>query len=109
MQSGRDVTLQLFSNPEDVGRLDLPRQVLKQSMRWDEEAFGREYDLDILNLVCVNNFNAGAMENKGLLIFNCDGFLADPQTTTGESVACARVFLFAATANKAAFFLCYGL
>ncbi|KAL8435146.1 hypothetical protein Efla_006367 [Eimeria flavescens] len=79
---GREVTLQLFASSRDVEKLELPRDILKQSMRFDEERFGREYDLDVLNVVCVNNFNAGAMENKGLLIFNCDVLLADPATTT---------------------------
>ncbi|KAL8446563.1 hypothetical protein Emed_005017 [Eimeria media] len=80
--SGRDVTLQLFTSPSNVHKLELPRDILKQSMRFDEEHFGREYDLDVLNVVCVNDFNAGAMENKGLLIFNCDALLADPATTS---------------------------
>ncbi|CDJ32269.1 uncharacterized protein EMH_0011820 [Eimeria mitis] len=51
-------------------------------MQWDEEAFGREYDLDTLNVVCVNDFNSGAMENKGLLIFNCHSLLAHPDIST---------------------------
>ncbi|KAL8271420.1 hypothetical protein Esti_004621 [Eimeria stiedai] len=80
--SGRDVTLQLFTSPSNVYKLELPRDILKQSMQFDEERFGREYDLNVLNVVCVNDFNAGAMENKGLLIFNCDALLADPATTT---------------------------
>ncbi|KAL8454321.1 hypothetical protein Emag_001480 [Eimeria magna] len=80
--SGRDVTLQLFTSPSNLHKLELPRDVLKQSMRFDEEQFGREYDLDVLNVVCVNDFNAGAMENKGLLIFNCEALLADPATTS---------------------------
>ncbi|KAL8446564.1 hypothetical protein Emed_005018 [Eimeria media] len=83
--SGRDVTLQLFTSPSNVHKLELPRDILKQSMRFDEEHFGREYDLDVLNVVCVNDFNGGAMENKGLIIFNCDALLADPATTTASS------------------------
>lgn len=53
-------------------------------MRWDEENFGREYDLDVLNLVCVDNFG-GQMANKGLLVFDCDVLLADPKTSTGTT------------------------
>ena len=55
---------------------------LKRSMRWDEERFGREYDLDIFNIVAVSDFNMGAMENKGLNIFNDKYVLASPETAT---------------------------
>ena len=55
---------------------------LKRSMKWDEEAFGREYDLDLFMIVAVRDFNFGAMENKGLNIFNSSLLLADPETAT---------------------------
>ena len=60
---------------------------LKRSMRWDEEAFGREYDLDVFNIVAVSDFNMGAMENKGLNIFNDKYVLADPETATDADFA----------------------
>ena len=60
---------------------------LKRSMRWDEKAFGREYDLDVFNIVAVSNFNMGAMENKGLNIFNDKYILADPNTATDQDYA----------------------
>jgi aminopeptidase N len=55
---------------------------LKRSMRWDEEVYGREYDLDVFNIVAVDDFNMGAMENKGLNIFNSKYVLASPETAT---------------------------
>ena len=60
---------------------------LKRSMRWDEETFGREYDLDVFNIVAVSDFNMGAMENKGLNIFNDKYVLASPQTATDGDYA----------------------
>ncbi len=57
-------------------------QSLKKSMRWDEETFGREYDLDLFNIVAVSDFNMGAMENKGLNVFNTKYVLADAETAT---------------------------
>mmetsp|Transcript_5144 Transcript_5144/g.7154 ORF Transcript_5144/g.7154 Transcript_5144/m.7154 type:complete len:989 (-) Transcript_5144:444-3410(-) len=80
--SGREVHLEIFSEPENVGKLDHAMASLKHSMRWDEEAFGLEYDLDIFNIVAVNDFNMGAMENKGLNIFNTALVLADQQSAT---------------------------
>ena len=55
---------------------------LKRSMKWDEEVYGREYDLDVFNIVAVDDFNMGAMENKGLNIFNSKHVLASPETAT---------------------------
>ena len=55
---------------------------LKESMRWDERRFGREYDLDVFNIVAVPDFNMGAMENKGLNVFNDKYILANPETAT---------------------------
>ncbi|TIL77615.1 MAG: hypothetical protein E5Y76_09705, partial [Mesorhizobium sp.] len=60
---------------------------LKRSMKWDEEAFGREYDLDVFNIVAVSDFNMGAMENKGLNIFNDKYVLADQETATDADFA----------------------
>ena len=62
--SGRKVTLKIFSEPENVSKLRYAMQSLKNSMKWDEDTFGLEYDLDLYNIVAVNDFNMGAMENK---------------------------------------------
>ena len=62
--SGRDVTLQVFSEPRDAGKLQYAMESLKRSMKWDEDKFGLEYDLDLYNIVAVDSFNMGAMENK---------------------------------------------
>ncbi|MBX9705452.1 MAG: aminopeptidase N, partial [Gammaproteobacteria bacterium] len=80
--SGRNVKLRLFV---EAGNLDKTRHAmdsLKWSMRWDEETYGREYDLDIFMTVAVGDFNMGAMENKGLNIFNTKFILANPKTAT---------------------------
>ncbi len=79
---GRDVTLRLFVEEKDVAKCDHAMQSLKRSMRWDEERYGREYDLDVFNIVAVDDFNMGAMENKSLNIFNTSCVLACPATTT---------------------------
>ena len=78
--SGRPVTLRIFSEPHNIGQCDYAMDVLKRSMKWDEERFGREYDLDIFMIVAVEDFNMGAMENKGLNIFNTSCVLASPDT-----------------------------
>ena len=75
----------MYSSPSQVYRLTWSLEGLKMSMKWDEETFGREYDLDVLRVGCVSDFNPGAMENKGLLIFNCDLLLADAKSTTGAN------------------------
>ena len=80
--SGRTVRLQIFSEPHNIGQCDYAMDVLKRSMRWDEERFGREYDLDLFMVVAVEDFNMGAMENKGLNIFNTSCVLATPDTAT---------------------------
>ncbi|KAL8271403.1 hypothetical protein Esti_004604 [Eimeria stiedai] len=80
-KSGRLVNIQLLTKPEDVSKLEFARWCVKESMRWDEVNFGREYDLDLLSVVCVENFG-GQMANKGLLIFDCENLLADPVTST---------------------------
>jgi aminopeptidase N len=68
--SGRDVTLRIYVEPGKESRCGYAMDSLKRAMRWDETAFGREYDLDIFMIVAVSDFNMGAMENKGLNVFN---------------------------------------
>ncbi|MBO9498774.1 MAG: aminopeptidase N [Novosphingobium sp.] len=80
--SGREVELGIFVREGDLERTDHAMQSLKHSMKWDEEVFGREYDLDVFNIVAVSDFNMGAMENKGLNVFNTRYVLADPETAT---------------------------
>ena len=67
---GRDVELAVHVEPGKEDRAAYALDALERSMRWDERAFGREYDLDVFNIVAVSDFNMGAMENKGLNIFN---------------------------------------
>jgi aminopeptidase N len=80
--SGREVALEIYVDPGQTARAAYALDALKRSMRWDEEAFGREYDLDLFMIVAVRDFNFGAMENKGLNIFNSSLLLADPETAT---------------------------
>ena len=80
--SGRKVALRIYSEPHNIGQCGYAMDVLKRAMRWDEERFGREYDLDIFMIVAVESFNMGAMENKGLNIFNTSCVLATPDTAT---------------------------
>lgn len=80
--SGRTVELKIFVDPGMAPRAAYAMDALKRSMKWDEEAFGREYDLDLFMIVAVRDFNFGAMENKGLNIFNSSLLLADPATAT---------------------------
>src|SRR6516162_4062171 len=80
--SGREVTLRIYVEPGKEGRCLYAMDSLKRAMRWDETAFGREYDLDIFMIVAVSDFNMGAMENKGLNIFNDKYILASPETAT---------------------------
>ena len=81
-QSGRRVTLQIYTEAHNIRQVDFAMASLKASMRWDETVYGREYDLDIFMIVAVESFNMGAMENKGLNIFNTSCVLAHPDTTT---------------------------
>ena len=83
--SGREIPLQIFVEEKDLDKCDHAMLSLKNSMRWDEEVYGREYDLDIFMIVAVDDFNMGAMENKGLNIFNTSAVLANPKTTTDAS------------------------
>jgi len=80
--SGRTVDLRIYVDPGMAPRAAYAMDALKRSMKWDEEAFGREYDLDLFMIVAVRDFNFGAMENKGLNIFNASLLLADPETAT---------------------------
>ncbi|MFD1218217.1 aminopeptidase N [Microbulbifer celer] len=80
--SGREVKLQLFTEPKNIRKCDHAMISLKHAMRWDEEVYGREYDLDVFMIVAVDHFNMGAMENKGLNIFNSACVLASPETAT---------------------------
>ncbi len=80
--SGRRVALAIWTSAADVPRSAHAMAALKASMAWDERAYGREYDLDAFNIVAVADFNAGAMENKGLNIFNSKYVLADAETAT---------------------------
>jgi aminopeptidase N len=79
---GREVALNIWVRPEDLPRTGHALESLARSMAWDERAFGREYDLDLYNVVAVSDFNMGAMENKGLNVFNTKYVLADRETAT---------------------------
>jgi aminopeptidase N len=85
--SGREVALHIYVEPGKEDRALYAMDSLKRAMRWDEEAFGREYDLDIFMIVAVSAFNMGAMENKGLNIFNDKFVLASPATATDTDYA----------------------
>ncbi|WP_163370867.1 aminopeptidase N [Endozoicomonas acroporae] len=80
--SGREVTLRLFTEAHNIDQCDHAMISLQKSMKWDEQVYGREYDLDIFMIVAVDHFNMGAMENKGLNIFNSACVLASPETAT---------------------------
>ena len=80
--SERSVALRIYVEPENIDKCQHAMTSLKKSMRWDEETYGREYDLDIFMIVAVNDFNMGAMENKGLNIFNSSAVLARAETAT---------------------------
>ncbi|PCJ69150.1 MAG: aminopeptidase N [Rhodobiaceae bacterium] len=85
--SGRDIALRIFVEPGNEDRCAYAMDALKRSMKWDEEVFGREYDLDIFMIVAVSAFNMGAMENKGLNVFNDKYVLARPDTATDADYA----------------------
>jgi aminopeptidase N len=80
--TGRAIDLRIYVDPGQAARAAYAMGALKRSMAWDEQAFGREYDLDLFMIVAVRDFNFGAMENKGLNIFNSALLLADPATAT---------------------------
>ncbi|RJE80055.1 aminopeptidase N [Paracoccus sp. JM45] len=81
-KSGRKVDLNVWVRPGDQDRAGFAMESLIKSMKWDEDVYGREYDLDVFNIVAVDDFNMGAMENKGLNIFNSKLVLASPETAT---------------------------
>ena len=81
-RSGREVELGIWVRSGDLPKTDHALHSLKLAMAWDERVYGREYDLDVFNIVAVDDFNFGAMENKGLNIFNSRYILADPDTAT---------------------------
>ncbi len=85
--SGREVVLRIFVEPGNEDRCAYAMDALKRSMKWDEDVFGREYDLDIFMIVAVSAFNLGAMENKGLNIFSDKYVLARPDTATDDDYA----------------------
>ena len=80
--SGRPVDLAIWVRPGDEDRCAFAMDAIRRSMKWDEDRYGREYDLDVFNVVAVDDFNMGAMENKGLNIFNSKWVLASPETAT---------------------------
>jgi aminopeptidase N len=81
-QSGRTISLQIFVEAHDLDKCGHAMQSLKNAMHWDEQVYGREYDLDLYMIVAVGHFNMGAMENKGLNVFNTKFVLARPDTAT---------------------------
>jgi aminopeptidase N len=81
---GRDVTLRLWAEDGAIDRCHYAMDALERAMRWDERAYGRNYDLPVFNVVATDDFNMGAMENKGLNIFNSKYLLADPRVTTDD-------------------------
>ena len=82
--SGRQIDLRVYVEPKDIQKCGHAIQSLKHAMAWDEAIYGREYDLDLYMIVAVDDFNMGAMENKGLNIFNTSCVLAHPETTTDD-------------------------
>ncbi|KGB81857.1 aminopeptidase N [Rhodovulum sp. NI22] len=85
--SGKNVMLNIWVRPGDEDKCAYALDALKRSMVWDEQVYGREYDLDVFNIVAVDDFNMGAMENKGLNIFNSKYVLASPETATDDDFA----------------------
>ncbi len=83
-RSGREVELSVWVRAGDEDKCAYAMDALKRAMRWDEEAYGREYDLDVFSIVAVDDFNMGAMENKGLNVFNAKYVLASPDTATDQ-------------------------
>lgn len=86
-QSGRTIALEIYVEPGNEAKCNHAMESLKHAMRWDEQMYGREYDLDIFMIVAVSDFNMGAMENKGLNIFNSKYILACPESATDQDYA----------------------
>ncbi len=82
--SGRAVKLVIWAEADAIGQCTYAMDALERSMRWDEQVYGREYDLDVFHVVATHDFNMGAMENKGLNIFNAKYLLADPDSSTDD-------------------------
>ena len=82
--SGREIDLRIYVEAENIDKCDHAMQSLKNAMLWDEQTYGLEYDLDIYMVVAVNDFNMGAMENKGLNVFNSKYVLANSETATDD-------------------------
>jgi aminopeptidase N len=82
--SGREIALEIWVERENIDKCEHALASLKRAMKWDEETYGLEYDLDVYMIVAVNDFNMGAMENKGLNIFNSKYVLAKPETATDD-------------------------
>jgi aminopeptidase N len=91
--SGRQVALRIYVEPGKEDRCAYAMDSLKRAMRWDEEVFGREYDLDVFMIVAVSDFNMGAMENKGLNVFNDKYVLASPATATDNDFAAIEAII----------------
>lgn len=91
--NGRPVEIAVYVEPGKESRAAYALDALERSMRWDEQAFGREYDLDVFNVVAVSDFNMGAMENKGLNIFNDKYVLASPDTATDADYAAIEAII----------------
>ncbi|PKQ06972.1 MAG: aminopeptidase N [Alphaproteobacteria bacterium HGW-Alphaproteobacteria-12] len=91
--SGREVTLRIFVEQGNENLCSYAMEALKRAMKWDEERFGREYDLDIFMIVAVSAFNMGAMENKGLNVFNDKYILARPETATDADYAAIEAII----------------
>ena len=83
--SGRKIDLRIYCDKGNEGKCSHAMESLKNSMKWDEDVYGLEYDLDIYMIVAVDAFNMGAMENKGLNIFNTSCVLANPKTATDRA------------------------
>jgi hypothetical protein len=86
-KSGRDVALRIYTQPQYIDEVGFAMTSLKKSMKWDEDVYGLEYDLDLFNIVAVDDFNMGAMENKSLNIFNSRLVLATPESSTDGDYA----------------------
>src|SRR3954451_9668707 len=91
--NGREVEIAVHVEPGKEARAGYALDALERSMRWDERVFGREYDLDVFNIVAVSDFNMGAMENKGLNIFNDKYVLASPETATDNDYAAIEAII----------------
>ena len=92
-RSGREVALRIYVQPHNIDRCDHAMRSLEHAMRWDEDVYGLEYDLDTFMVVAVDDFNMGAMENKGLNIFNSAYVLARPDTATDNDFAAIRTVI----------------